>query len=79
MKNLVWAITIFMAFSAWRTAFSENDQPEIQIIPMPQKLTILEGTFRMTEKTSIQPGENLMEEAEKLRAFPPGNFWSILL
>jgi len=69
MKNLVWAIIIIMVFSAWKTAFSENDQPEIQILPMPQKLTLLDGTFRMTRKTSIKTEKDLIEEGGKLRDF----------
>jgi hexosaminidase len=44
-------------------------QTEIQIIPKPNEITILTGTFEMTGKTSIKAGQDLIFKAEQLRAY----------
>jgi hexosaminidase len=41
----------------------------ILIIPMPGEITVLNGTFVMNGKTSIQAGQDILVKAEQLRAY----------
>ncbi len=52
-----------------RVPLAGQTQAELHVIPKPDSVTVLSGTFRMTQNTSIEAQQDLLEKAEQLRGF----------
>ncbi|MCK9414391.1 MAG: beta-N-acetylhexosaminidase [Prolixibacteraceae bacterium] len=70
MKIRVFVSLLILLFSILNEpVFAGEVQKGISIVPMPQELSILNGTFELTGKTSIKVGHDLIAKAEQLRAY----------
>ncbi|MCK9412663.1 MAG: beta-N-acetylhexosaminidase [Prolixibacteraceae bacterium] len=70
MKDLLLISILIISLSPLKEPVTAGEvTKEIQIIPMPSEIIVLNGTFEMTGNTSIQAGHNLLLKAEQLRAY----------
>jgi len=69
MKRMLWIFSLCLILYSCKEPLTEEVQAEIQVIPRPQVITVLEGTFEMTSKTSIKANRDLMVQAEQLRDY----------
>ena len=69
MKNLTFLFFLLIFLFSCKVPITEKFEKDIQIIPRPQELTVLDGTFELNSKTSIKAGRNLILHAEQLREY----------
>jgi hexosaminidase len=69
MKQLFLIFFLTILLSSFKEPSTGENQPEIKIIPMPQEITVLNGTFKMTGNTSIKADQDLIAKAEQLRTY----------
>jgi hexosaminidase len=70
MKDSLLISFLIIALCSFKDPLTTGEVPkEIQIIPKPLEITVLNGTFEMTDKTYIKAGQDLIAKAEQLRAY----------
>jgi hexosaminidase len=70
MKNSLLISFLIILLCSMKEPLTAGEVPHgIQIIPMPEEITVLNGTFEMTGKTSIQASQDLLVKAEQLRTY----------
>jgi len=70
MKNFLLVSLMMISLHSFIQPVTAGETPkEIPIIPRPQEITVLNGTFEMTGKTSLKASDGLIAKAEQLRAY----------
>ena len=69
MKNLLLSFTSILLLFSCHVPQDKENHCEIIIVPMPLKVELPDGTFQMTEKTSIKADHSLALKAEQLRSY----------
>ena len=69
MKSLFRIIFIVLLLSPFEGPSKNLIQPNLKVIPMPQKIITSNGTFVLTNKTSIKVDPELMKKAEQLKDY----------
>jgi hexosaminidase len=69
MKRVIWISFLALMLFSFKEPLTGKNQKDMQIIPKPQEITVLTGTFEMTYNTSIKAGQDLISKAEQLRAY----------
>ena len=80
MKKVIWISFLIVMLSSFKEPLTGKTQKAIQIIPKPREITVLSGTFEMTDNTSIKADQVLVLKAEQLRAYlSPASGYMLLI
>ena len=69
MKKTVLIFSLVLLISSCKESAKVRIERDILIIPRPREISFFEGTFEMTENTSIKVGKELITSAEQLRDY----------
>jgi len=69
MKKKLWICFLIVMLSSFKESLAGHIQTDLQIIPRPLELTVLNGTFEMNGNIYIKADQDLIVKAEQLRAY----------
>ena len=69
MKSAYWGFVLGIVLASFTEPVSGLAQPADRLIPKPDSVAIMSGTFRLTEATRIVADDHLLGKAEQLRNF----------
>ncbi len=69
MKNILWVFFPVVVLFSFGKPLKSETEANINIIPAPSNINVLQGTFELTDKTSIKVDPELIKKAEQLRDY----------
>lgn len=73
MNKILWIFFLLVVLSSCKKSLKEDlpgeTKRDIMIIPRPMKISILNGTFKLNEKTSVKTDQDLILMGDRLRNY----------